>query len=294
MIRSMTGFGDASGTVGTTAYQVEVRSVNNKYLKSIVRVPETLQSLEPELEQMIRAAVSRGSVVLTVTCERRDESAASTINQGALRAYAQQIAEALGRPVDQVDPSCLVTLPGVIQEQDAEENRLSEAREALKPLVELALEHMVSMRTREGSALSSDLTNHLGLIRTHLDEIVKLAPEVAGEYERRLKSRLESMLKEFDVETQQADIIREVAVYAEKTDIAEEIARLGEHLTHFGELLENGDDRPIGRTMDFLAQELLREANTIASKSPDATISRLIVEVKGAIDRIKEQVQNAE
>ncbi len=101
-------------------------------------------------------------------------------------------------------------------------------------------------------------------------------------------------MSEFDVQSDQAEIIREIAVYAEKTDIAEEIARLGEHLVHFGELLENNDDRPMGRTMDFLAQELLREANTIASKSPDATMSRLIVEIKGAIDRIKEQVQNAE
>lgn len=290
----MTGFGDASGTVGATSYHAEVRSVNNKYLKSTVRLPESLQSLEPEFEQMIRATVSRGSVVLTVSISVGDESAACTINTAALRRYAEQVAEATGRSVEGVDPSSLVTLPGVLQDPGDEEHKLAKAREDLRPLVEMALAHMVAMREREGLALREDLAGHLGLIRARLDEIESLAPGVAREYERRLKSRMEALLSEYDIRTQQADLVREVAVYAEKTDIAEEIARLGEHLNHFNELLESGDGRPLGRTMDFLAQELLREANTISSKSPDAAISRLIVDVKGAIDRIKEQVQNAE
>jgi len=290
----MTGFGDAGGADGATAYHAEVRSVNNKYLKCTVRLPESLQSLEPELEQTIRAAVSRGSVVLTVTVSIEDESAACTINKAALRNYAQQVADALGRPIDAVDAPSLVTLPGVLQDPRDEEQRLTRAREALRPLVDLALRHMVAMREREGVALKADLARHLAIIRSRLDEITTLAPRVAREYERRLKSRMEALLSEYDIRTQQADLVREVAVYAEKTDIAEEIARLGEHLNHFAELLESDEGRPLGRTMDFLAQELLREANTISSKSPDATISRLIVDVKGAIDRIKEQVQNAE
>jgi len=294
VIRSMTGFGDASGTHGATAYHAEVRSVNNKYLKSSVRLPETIQSLEPEFEQMIRAAVSRGSVVLTVTLSIGDESAACTINRAALRTYAQQVADALGRPIETIDAAPLVTLPGVLQDPSDEEQRLTAAREALRPLVDLALRHMIAMREREGVALTDDLAKHIALIRSRLDEITALAPGVAREYERRLKSRMEALLSEYDINTQQTDLVREVAVYAEKTDIAEEIARLGEHLNHFSELLESDDERPLGRTMDFLSQELLREANTISSKSPDAKISRLIVDVKGAIDRIKEQVQNAE
>lgn len=294
MIRSMTGFGDAAGTYDGSIYSVEVRSVNNKFLKTSVRVPERLQTLEPELEQTIRSKISRGSVVITIGCSEQNEKAAFTINQGALRSYAQQIADAMECDVDQVGVEQLVNLPGVLQPPGNEEDRLQSARKALGPLVELALEHLIAMRTREGSALSSDLSTHLSFISERLKKIEEIAPRVSNDYEKRLKARMDSLMSEFDVQSDQAEIIREIAVYAEKTDIAEEIARLSEHLIHFNELLDNTDDRPIGRTMDFLSQELLREANTIASKSPDATMSRLIVEIKGAIDRIKEQVQNAE
>ncbi len=294
MIRSMTGFGDASGTHEGSLYSVEVRSVNNKYLKTTVRVPERLQTLEPELEQMVRSKVSRGSVVITIGCSEQNEKAAFTVNQGALRSYAQQIADAQGCSVDEIGVELLMNLPGVLQPPGDEENRLQSARAGLRPLVELALDHMVAMRTREGAGLTSDLSLHLGCISERLKKIEEIAPRVVVDFEKRLKGRMDTLMSEFDVQADQAEIIREVAVYAEKTDIAEEIARLGEHLVHFGELLENNDDRPMGRTMDFLAQELLREANTIASKSPDAVMSRLIVEIKGSIDRIKEQVQNAE
>ncbi|MFK7759133.1 MAG: YicC/YloC family endoribonuclease [Phycisphaerales bacterium] len=294
LIRSMTGFGDASGTHEGSLYSVEVRSVNNKYLKTTVRVPERLQTLEPELEQKIRARISRGSVVITISCSEQNEKAAYTVNQPALRSYADQVAQAKGCAVDDINIEQLMNLPGVLQSPGDEENRLEKSRKALEPLVGVALDHLVAMRTREGMALKSDLALHLDFIGERLKKIEEIAPRVAVDFENRLKSRMVALMSEFDVQADQVEIVREVAVYAEKTDIAEEIARLGEHIVHFGELLENEDDRPIGRTMDFLSQELLREANTIASKSPDAAMSRLIVEIKGAIDRIKEQVQNAE
>lgn len=290
----MTGFGDATGTQQGSLYSVEVRSVNNKYLKTTVRVPERLQTLEPELEQLIRSKVARGSVVITVSCSEQNEKAAFSVNQGALRAYAEQIAAVKGCSIDGVDVEQLMNLPGVLLPPGNDENRLQAARKALGPLVELALEHLLAMRAREGSALGSDLSTHLTFISERLTQIEEIAPRVAVDYEKRLKSRMDSLMSEFDVQVDQAELIREIAVYSEKTDIAEEIARLGEHLIHFNEMLHSEDDRPLGRTMDFLSQELLREANTIASKSPDATMSRLIVEIKGAIDRIKEQVQNAE
>ena len=150
------------------------------------------------------------------------------------------------------------------------------------------------MRTREGIALHDDLAGHLDFIAERLAQINEFAPGVVSDYERRLKARMESLIGESGAEVDNGELIREIAVYAEKTDIAEEISRLGEHLIHFRDMLGDESGRPIGRTMDFLAQELLREANTIASKSPDAKMSRLIVEIKGAIDRIKEQVQNVE
>ncbi len=290
----MTGFGDASSHVGNVAYSVEVRSVNNKFLKTTIRVPERLASLEPELEQMIRAVVSRGSVTLTVTCSESGEAAAHTVNAAALRRYAEQIAGALGVQVGTLNLAQLVSLPGVLQPPGDEESRLHTARDAIRPLVNLAMEHLIQMRTREGVALTDDLTGHLDLIGERLSRLQEIAPRVVVDYERRLKARMEALLGEAEVITEPETLVREIAVYAEKTDIAEELARLGEHLRHFKDLLASTEERPLGRTLDFLSQELLREANTIASKSPDAEMSRLIVEIKGSIDRIKEQVQNAE
>jgi uncharacterized protein (TIGR00255 family) len=290
----MTGFGDASSSDTGSVYSVEVRSVNNKFLKTSIRIPDRLAALEPEIEQIVRATISRGSVTVTVNCTDTDESAAQDINGAALRKYAQQIADAIEAPIESISVAHLVGLPGVLCTPADEESRLGRARVAIRPLVELALEHLVAMRTREGIALHDDLAGHLDFISERLDLITAAAPKVITDYEQRLKARMESLIAESGVEIDQAEIIREIAVHAEKTDIAEEIARLSEHLIHFKDLLGDDGSRPIGRTMDFLAQELLREANTIASKSPDAKMSRMIVEIKGAIDRIKEQVQNAE
>lgn len=290
----MTGFGDATAHEGNVAYSVEIRSVNNKFLKTTIRVPERLASLEPELEQQIRAAVSRGSVTLTVSCSESGEAAAHTVNAAALKKYAEQIAGAVGVEVSSLNLADLVSLPGVLQPPGDEEQRLHKARKAVRPLVELAVAHLVQMRTREGVALRDDLLGHLDFIGQRLERLTEIAPRVVVEYERRLKSRMEALLEDADMQTDPGVLVREIAVYTEKTDIAEELARLGEHLKHFRDMLESSEDRPLGRTMDFLSQELLREANTIASKSPDAEMSRLIVEIKGAIDRIKEQVQNAE
>ncbi len=290
----MTGFGDASSSDSGSVYAVEVRSVNNKFLKTSIRIPDRLASLEPEIEQIVRASVSRGSVTVTVNCNDTDEGAAQEINSLALRKYAQQIADSIGAPIETIVVSDLVNLPGVLCPPSNSEARLGRARKTVRPLIELALEHLVAMRTREGIALHDDLIGHLDIIADRLEQISGFAPKVIADYETRLKSRMEALISESGTDIDQADLIREIAVYAEKTDIAEEIARLGEHLIHFKDLLNDSGSRPIGRTMDFLAQELLREANTIASKSPDAKMSRLIVEIKGAIDRIKEQVQNAE
>jgi len=290
----MTGFGDASSNDSGSVYAVEVRSVNNKFLKTSIRIPDRLASLEPEIEQIVRKMVSRGSVTVTVNCTETDEGAAQEINGAALRKYAQQIADSIGAPVESIAIAELVNLPGVLCPPSEEGSKLGRARKAVRPLIELALEHLVAMRTREGIALHDDLAGHLDFISERLDQIAQFAPKVIADYEARLKARMESLISDAGTDIDQPDLIREIAVYAEKTDIAEEIARLGEHLIHFKDLLNDDGTRPIGRTMDFLAQELLREANTIASKSPDAKMSRMIVEIKGAIDRIKEQVQNAE
>ncbi|MFT5422990.1 MAG: hypothetical protein ACI89L_000759 [Phycisphaerales bacterium] len=290
----MTGFGDATAVVDGVQYKVELRSVNNKFLKTTFRMSDRLAVLEPWIEAQLRDRIQRGSVTVSVSYAEADETALPKINATVLRHYANDIASALGVQARDVDAAVLVNLPGVLSQPEQAQSLVDSARKALGPLIDQAVDHLISMRTREGHGLREDLLGRHAEITQNLKTITGLAPAVSAAYEKRLTERLTKLLSQFGVDAELPDIIREVAIFAEKTDIAEEIVRLGDHLVHFVELVDSDDPRPVGRTLDFLTQELLREANTIASKSPDTEISRLIVEVKGAIDRIKEQIQNAE
>lgn len=296
MIRSMTGFGEASRHVDGVHYAVELRSLNNKYFKASIRLPEQLQVLEAELEAALRHRIARGSVTLTVSFADTSASAALEVNHQALDRYAEQLrrSEAVQAGEVALDLAPLLTLPGVLQNPTDEDDRLHQTRAILLELVEAACDHLLSMRAREGALLNEELEAHRDLIADRLGKIREQAPRVIAEYETRLRQRMEEMFREAQLTVEPVELIREIAVYAEKTDIAEEISRLGGHIEQFTELLAASEGKPVGRTMDFLAQEMLREANTIASKSPDSLVSRLIVEVKGTIDRIKEQVQNVE
>ncbi|HEX8875366.1 MAG TPA: YicC/YloC family endoribonuclease [Phycisphaerales bacterium] len=294
MIRSMTGYGEASAHLGGVQYFLEVRSLNNKYLKVVLRLPDALQSLEAELESKLRERVSRGTVTVTASVSDNSASAAFEVNKKALARYIEQIKEASGGHPQQLDIASLMSLPGVLQPPADAEGRLEATKAALFDLLNKAVAQLTQMREREGKALVADLRSHHEFIATRVTKLKEIAPGVIHEYEKRLRSRIDTLLAEAGVKVDTVDLVREIAAYAERTDIAEELNRLGAHLEQFMELLTSTDSRPLGRTLDFLAQEMLREANTIASKSPDAAISRLAVEIKGAIDRIKEQAANVE
>lgn len=296
MIRSMTGFGEASTERDGTHYFLELRALNNKYFKAVIRLPNEFQGLEAELESKLRERLTRGTVTLTGSCTDATASAAHQINANALDRYIQQL-RALPLVASgevRLDVQALLALPGVLQPPANEEERLARARSAFTGLLDKAMLGLLAMREREGAALVGDLLSQDAFIAERLALIAARAPDVVGEYERRLRQRIDQMLRDAGVQVQPVDLIREIAVYAERSDIAEEIKRLGGHLEQFRDLLQGGHTRPLGRTLDFLAQEMLRETNTIASKSPDAPISRWTVEIKGAIDRIKEQAQNVE
>ena len=291
-LRSMTGYGEATSTLDGAHYFVEIRSLNNKYFKSTVRLPDEIQGLEAEIEQKLREKLSRGTITLNARVNDSTASAAYTINTAALAKYSEQIQKVPGF-AGKVELAALLTLPGVLQPPSDEEARFDKARAAVLPLVDKACEALMVMREREGTMLVADLRDNLKQIADRLATVKDRAPTVVADYELRLKTRIETMLRDAGHAVEAVDLIREIGSYAERTDIAEEIKRLGAHLEQFDELLL-GNGKPVGRTLDFLSQEMLREANTIASKSPDAIISRNAVEIKGAIDRIKEQVQNIE
>jgi uncharacterized protein (TIGR00255 family) len=296
LIRSMTGFGDASSQIDGVHYALEVRSLNGKYFKSTIRLPEDLQGLEAELESALRRRLTRGTVTLIARCTDSSADAALEVNHEALSRYIEQVqrTKQIASGDVRLDVGPLLALPGVLQTPANEEARLEAAREAFGVLLTTAVEELIRMREREGALVLTELRSHADQISERLARIAARAPSVVEEYHLRLRQRIDGMLSDAGLNVEPADLIREIAIYAERTDVAEEVQRLTGHIEQFRELIGSQDDRPIGRTLDFLAQEMLREANTIASKSNDAAISRDIVEIKSAIDRIKEQVQNVE
>ena len=293
MIVSMTGFGDATAERNGTHYAVEIRSLNNRFFKPVIKLPENVSGLEPELESMLREALGRGSITFILKMRSDGAEAAYHINIPALKAYLEQLQQVKGLDrLVTIDLASLVALPGVCQEPRDETDEIARHGDSIRELSKQAIKKLNAMREREGRSLFDELMKHVGVISASLGEITKRAPSVIEDYHKRLTQRVNQLLSKAELRVNEQDLIKEVAVFAERADIAEEIQRLGHHLEVFEEACRK--DEHAGRKLDFITQEMLREANTIGSKANDAQIARHIVEIKGAIDRLKEQVQNVE
>lgn len=293
MIVSMTGFGDATGERDGTHYAVELRSLNNRFFKPVIKLPDNVSGLEPEIETILREHLGRGSITYILKMRVDSAEAAYHVNVAALQSYVQQLeAVANGAARFTIDLSTLLTLPGVCQEPRDDTDEIRRHGPMVRELTRVAIARLQEMRTREGEALFADLSKHLSVMHGHLDRIEERAPLVADEYHRKLQARVRELLNKAELKVDQVDLIREVAVFAERADISEEVQRLRHHLRQFEQCCRDEDHA--GRKLDFITQEMLREANTIASKSNDAVIAGHVVDVKGAIDRLKEQVQNVE
>ncbi len=294
MIVSMTGYGAAQVEDGGVGYALEFRSVNNRYLKLHIKLPDDLQFAETEIDRLIRSRISRGTVTCTV--RRRSDAAevAKSLNLAALQRYVDLLTGVrVGVGVSAtIDLATVAQFPGVTDPGDADEAARKRKLDILLKLTERGIEAMAAMRRDEGKALLAELHSHCDTIRRELGAVAERAPLVVNEYHERLKVRVATLLQSGGFELAADGLMREVAIYAERCDITEEIGRLRSHLDQFVQLCDRGEQ--VGRTLDFLAQELLREANTIGSKSNDTTIARAVVQIKSMIDRIKEQVQNVE
>ena len=285
----MTGFGAAQATKDGCRIGVEIRSVNGRYLKCVTRLPDELLGLEPMIERAVSAVLSRGTVTVNIRFVDSSAAAATEINVAALERYVEQLRPLVG---DQINAAGLLGLPGVMAQNSAGSRR-DDVGEAVERLVTDAVTQVAEMRQREGDATAADITQCLDAIATRVVGIRSRAPEVVKAYEARLRQRMEQLLCEVEAEVRPEDLLREVAVFAERSDITEEVARLDGHLAQFREILDRQGEL-VGRTLDFLSQEMLREANTIGSKCLDSDVGRMIVEIKGHVDRVKEQVQNLE
>lgn len=293
MIRSMTGYGDAECSHDELSYTLEIRSVNNRYFKLTTKLPDSMQFFDTEVEKLLRVRLNRGSINYQLKIKSGDAGAGTQINIEALRAYAAQlqvfVQEGL---VDKIDLASLLSLPGVTGGCEIDAQAREQMARVVMELTEQAIEKLIAMRQEEGLALGEDLLKQAAEIRCLAGETAERAPQVVAAYQAKLKTRVDQLLADVKLEVEQDDLLREVAVFADRCDICEELTRLTSHLDQFEQLCHGNDN--VGRKLDFLAQEMLREVNTLGSKANDATIARNVVNMKSLIDRIKEQVQNVE
>ena len=295
MITSMTGYGDAQGVLTGIEFTVEIRCLNNRYYKPSIRLPDDFSYLEPTVDLLVRKSISRGSLVYTLRVRPADDTSLVQINYSALRSLLQDLRELerdLGYEGVNIDLAGLLQVPGLIQPAEQTSANKEKTKELVVDLTNQALAALTQMRQREGQALHDDLAAQAQAIRQQLELVKTSAPQVVSAYQAKLTQRVAELLNGSRVAISEDDLAREVAIFAERCDISEEIVRLGSHLDHFDKVCQS--NAQAGRRLDFIAQEMLREANTIGSKASDAAICAAVVDMKAAIDRIKEQAQNVE
>ena len=293
MLLSMTGYGEARYQSDQLTLSVELRALNNRYLKVSLRAPDPYHLLEAEFEKTIRKTVKRGTIQVHLRCDRQATAQDFRINPVALASYIQQIREVSKQlALSETILSQVLTLPGVVPESGSRTYQLHDDWPIIEKVLQEALDHLHGMRKDEGNAMAQELLSHRDTIGKHLELIRKLIPQVVTSFRDRLFERVKTILSEHDVQIDRNDLIREVSIFAERSDIAEEVIRLATHLGHFQEIMKDAESP--GRKLEFLTQEMSREANTIGSKASDVEISRQVVEIKGTLEKIRELIQNVE
>jgi uncharacterized protein (TIGR00255 family) len=300
-IRSMTGFGRAAATLGETTYGVEARSVNHRFLEIRLRLPGALGHLEGAVRSLLGTRFRRGRVDLSAVSAFDVEGGKATaveVDVGLARSLLsahEVLARSLGVPL-RVDTAELTSYPGVLVPVQAAPLTPHDAA-ALLAAVEQAADALLAMRVAEGEALAHEVSRRLDAVETLRGRIAARVPEQNRAYRVRLEGRMRELLQGLDLQTDQGRILHEVGIFAEKVDVAEELTRLASHLGQARSWLAvdapTGEDG-VGRRLDFLCQEMHREANTIGSKVQDIGVSELVIELKAELERLREQVQNVE
>ncbi len=292
MIRSMTGYGrgEAAWQGGTVA--VEVRSVNHRFCEVQVRLPRQLAAMEEDVKKLVQARCARGHIDVTISVSGRGEGKRSVRLDRALATQYHSLLRQLQRDCKLSGTVDLALLAGfrdlfVVTEEAQPDRRMPTL---VKRLVSGALADLEGMRRREGQALAKELKGRLALIVEARGHVAARAPQVVDEAFARMRGRVEKLLG--GAVPDQNRLNQELAHFADRCDVSEELARLESHVTQFGTLLESRE--PVGRTMDFLLQEMGREINTIGSKANDSAITGQVIAVKGELEKIREQIQNVE
>jgi len=290
----MTGFGDARCQNDRLSVAVEIRAVNNRYFKLATKCPEAYAALEAEFEKRIRETVARGMVTLTIRIDRAAGASRYRLNRDVLEHYWDQLHELAERIhlAAPSDMSRLLQLPGAVSEQDTDETDREPGSVLIHNALEEALLRLQEFRIAEGDSMQRDLQSNCEEIAAELKNVADVAPQVASDYRVRLHTRIGELLEGGKAALDDADLLREVSIFADRCDISEEVTRLRSHLSQFGEYI--GQEKSMGRKLEFLCQEMFREVNTVGSKANNVAISYSVVAMKAAIEKMREVLQNVE
>ncbi|MEO8440558.1 MAG: YicC/YloC family endoribonuclease [Spartobacteria bacterium] len=291
-MRSMTGYGRGESARGGAKISVEVNSVNRKQSDIVINLPRELGALEPRVRQFVSERLARGRTNVIVAYDPSAQSSRTLALDSALaRSYHDRmraLQKELGLP-GEITIGMILQAPGVMR--FAEEGLApNDAWLALEEALSEALGDLIKMRAREGKHLAKDLIGRLKVVRRSLKEIRKIHPAVAEKYRATLLERIHKAGLEMQPNDER--LIKEVAFFADRSDVSEELTRLESHLAQFAHHLRK--DEPVGRTLEFITQEISRELNTLGAKAGDAEISRLVVSCKSEVEKIREQIQNLE
>lgn len=292
MIRSMTGYGRASDTLDGMAITVEIKSVNHRYFEFSSRTPRAYGFLDEKLKSYVQSRVSRGKVECYVQIDALEEADVqvllnASLAQGYLKAF-EELHERFGLDND-VRVSTLSRYSDIftLHKEQADEDKIWNA---VQTVAKQAVDRFIEMRLREGERLTQDVLSRADAILSHVAFIESRSPETVREYNEKLLQRMQTVLENTQIDEQR--ILLEAAIYADKVAVAEETVRLRSHIDQLREFFTSQE--AVGRKLDFLVQEINREANTIGSKAQDVEIARHVIDVKAEVEKIREQIQNIE
>lgn len=292
MMKSMTGYGGAKDEVKNIIVSAELKSVNNRHLDTSVRLPKSCLFAEEAVRAAVKEHISRGKVdvFISVDTSHADEVEIA-VNEPLAAAYVKAAHTLFDRygVTNDLTASMLLRLPEVISTERADTDK-DAVLEAVKTVLGVALDQFDEMRAREGAKLEADIREKLDNIEQMVSVVEARSPETVREYRERLTERMNEVLGETGVD--EARILQEAAIYADKVAVDEESVRLRSHITQFRLMLEG--DSPVGRKLDFLVQEMNREINTTGSKCIDSEIAKTVIAMKAELEKIREQIQNVE
>ena len=292
MAKSMTGFGRALVSKDSKDILVEIRSVNHRYYEFNARVPRAYSYIEPKLKEFLNGSIARGKVEVSVSVYHTEGADVNVkVNESVAKAYIDALrgSKDMFSLEDNIRLTDLMRIPDVFVVSKAMEDE-DEVWEEIKEVTEIALDNFLKMRQVEGETIKNNILTKLDTIEETVYEIEKREPELVEEYRTRLYEKLKEVLGKTEID--ESRILTEAAIFADKTAVDEEMVRLHSHLAQFRTKLNS--DKPVGRELDFLMQEMNREANTTGSKISDIAVTNLVVSIKSELEKVREQIQNIE